>query len=294
VWSSPAVDTGRGLVFVGTGQNYTVPDTVRPCVSAARAAGRPDAECADADDHIDSILAIELATGRLAWAKQVLPFDPWHMGCVLTPGWYSCPAPFGPDNDLGASPNLFTATIGGRARDVVGAGQKSGIYWALDRDTGEELWHTNVGPGSRLGGIEWGTAYDGTHVYAPIGNINGTPYQAPDGTRLTYGSWAALDPATGRIVWQTADPGKYLNSALASPAVANGVVFGASMSNTGDNFYALEAATGKILWRFPSGAPSIATPAIVDGVVYWGTGYVRVPTGGPGSTKLYAFSIGGR
>jgi polyvinyl alcohol dehydrogenase (cytochrome) len=293
VWSSPAVDTARGTVYVGTGQNYTVPDEVRPCITAARAEGRPDSDCADPDNRIDSILAIDLATGGLRWSRQLLPFDPWNLGCVLTPGWTSCPAPWGPDNDLGASPNLFTTTIGGRDRDVVGSGQKSGTYWALDRETGEELWHTDVGPGSRLGGIEWGTAYDGQRIYAPIANIDGKAYTAPDGTRLTFGSWAALDPATGRLHWQTGDPGTYLNAALASPAVANGVMFGASLSPTGNNFYALDAATGTILWRFPSGASSIASPAIVDGVVYWGTGYDRLSIAAVGGEKLYAFSVGG-
>jgi polyvinyl alcohol dehydrogenase (cytochrome) len=294
VWSSPAVDTTRGLVYVGTGQNYTVPDPVRPCITQARAEGRPDSDCADPDNHTDSLLAFELATGRLRWAKQLLPFDPWHMGCVLTPGWASCPAPFGPDHDLGSSPNLYTATIDGRSRDIVGSGQKSGSYWALDRETGEIIWHRVVGPGSRLGGIEWGTAYDGRRIYAPIANIEGTAYTGPDGTALRAGSWAGIDPATGTVDWQTGDPGAYPNWVLGSPAVANGVVYGASMSGSGNNFYALDATTGAILWRFASGASSIASPAIVDGVVYWGTGYDRVNLGSTGGEKLYAFSIGGR
>jgi polyvinyl alcohol dehydrogenase (cytochrome) len=292
IWSSPAVDVERGLVYAGTGQNYTVPDSVRPCITQARAESRPDSACADPDNRTDSLIAFDLRTGAIRWAKQLLPFDPWHMGCVLTPGWASCPAPFGPDHDLGASPNLFTATVDGRARPVVGSGQKSGSYWALDRETGEILWHRLVGPGSRLGGIEWGTAYDGERIYAPIANIEGVTYHAPDGTVLKAGSWAALDPGTGRIEWQTGDPGAYPNWVLGSPAVANGVVFGASLSATGDNFTALDAATGRILWRFPSGASSIASPAIVDGVVYWGTGYDRLSLGAAGGEKLYAFSPG--
>jgi polyvinyl alcohol dehydrogenase (cytochrome) len=293
VWSSPAVDPGRGVVYVGTGQNYTLPDSVRPCITAARAAGRPDTECADPENHANSLMAIDLATGGLRWARQVLPFDPWHMGCVLTPGYATCPAPYGPDHDLGSSPNLFRVTIDGRPRDIVGSGQKSGAYWALDRDSGEIVWRRDVGPGSRLGGIEWGTAYDGHRIYAPIANIDGQSYQSPAGAALRAGSWAALDPATGRIQWQTADPGAYPNWVLASPAVANGVVFGASLSATGDNFYALDAASGRILWRFASGASSIASPAIAAGVVYWGTGYDRLALGAVGGEKLWAFSPGG-
>jgi polyvinyl alcohol dehydrogenase (cytochrome) len=111
---------------------------------------------------------------------------------------------------------------------------------------------------------------------------------------LRGGSWAGLDPATGRIEWQTGDPSAVPNWALGSPTVANGVVFGASLSGTGDNFFALDAASGRILWRFASGASSIASPAVVDGVVYWGTGYQRLSLGAVGGQKLYAFSVGGR
>ena len=65
----------------------------------------------------------------------------------------NCPSPKGPDYDFGQGPALFSATIGGQARDLLGAGQKSGVYWALDRDTGTVVWQTEVGPGSVLGEV---------------------------------------------------------------------------------------------------------------------------------------------
>ncbi|MBM0202889.1 hypothetical protein JNW90_07100 [Micromonospora sp. STR1s_5] len=43
--------------------------------------------------------------------------------------------PPGTDMNFGSSPNLFTTTIGGRQRELLGIGQKSGDYWALDRTT---------------------------------------------------------------------------------------------------------------------------------------------------------------
>jgi hypothetical protein len=54
----------------------------------------------------------------------------------------------GPDLDFGAAPNLFTIAdpSTGRRRQVVGIGQKSGDYWALNPDTGAVIWRTNVGP----------------------------------------------------------------------------------------------------------------------------------------------------
>ena len=55
-------------------------------------------------------------------------------------------------------------------RTLLGIGQKSGVYWALNPDTGTVVWQTQVGPGSGFGGIEWGTAFDGTRIYVPISN----------------------------------------------------------------------------------------------------------------------------
>jgi polyvinyl alcohol dehydrogenase (cytochrome) len=56
--------------------------------------------------------------------------------------------------------------------------------------------------------------------------------------------------------------------------------------------YALDAATGKILWSFASGGSVKSGPSIVDGVLYWGSGYSVASFGGEaGGNKLYAFSL---
>jgi polyvinyl alcohol dehydrogenase (cytochrome) len=106
----------------------------------------------------------------------------------------NCPMPAGPDYDFAAGPQLLSVGT----TDILGIGEKSGIYWALNPDNGSVIWNTNVGPGSSLGGIEWGTATDGTRIYAAIANLYGIPYLlAPSGPYANGGSWAALDPATG-------------------------------------------------------------------------------------------------
>ena len=56
--------------------------------------------------------------------------------------------------------------------------------------------------------------------------------------------------------------------------------------------FALDAASGQILWQFPAASSVNAGPAIVDGTVYWGSGYARAAEGS-GNNKLFAFSIGG-
>jgi polyvinyl alcohol dehydrogenase (cytochrome) len=74
--------------------------------------------------------------------------------------------------------------------------------------------------------------------------------------------------------------------------IANGVLYAGSMSHAGEQMYAIDGATGSILWRFAAGGSVVSGPAVVDGVVYWGSGYAR--TGGVGNNKFYAFSVDGR
>ena len=202
-----------------------------------------------------------------------------------------------PESDLvswdfgGSGPNVFQTKIAGRQRSVVGVGEKSGVYVLLEADTGKFVWNTLVGPGSDQGGMEWGTAVDGERIYVAIGNQNHVPYRLVSGEAATGGSWAALDPATGQILWQTADPQSALD--LAPVTVANGVVYASSMARTGNQMYALDAASGIILWRFAAGSSVNTGPAVVDGTVYWGSGYNRLGLGN-GNNKFYAFSLGGQ
>jgi polyvinyl alcohol dehydrogenase (cytochrome) len=65
--------------------------------------------------------------------------------------------------------------------DLLGIGQKSGVYWALNPETGAVVWQTQVGPGSDLGGIEWGAAFDGTSMYVPISNFDAVRYTLQPG-----------------------------------------------------------------------------------------------------------------
>jgi polyvinyl alcohol dehydrogenase (cytochrome) len=196
VWQPPAIDPTRATLFVGTGNNYTAPAEVVACQNA-----NPTANCAAPDDLFDTALALDLKTGQVKWAKRLQGSDTWTVACLTSSGPNpNCPVPSSPDFDLGgAGPNL----VG----NIVGFGQKSGIFWALNPDNGNIVWSTPVGPGSSLGGIEWGTATDGKRIYVAIGNHDFLPYTlVPSGQQITWGSWSALDVATGKILWQTADP----------------------------------------------------------------------------------------
>ena len=142
----------------------------------------------------------------MTWAQPFVAdgADDWNVACLagFQPGQGNCPTHAGPDYDFAASPNLVTCEDRhGRKKTVLGAGQKSGIYDAMNPDTGAEFWRTQVGPGSALGGMAWGSATDSKRIDVSIANLSGIP-TAVDGA----GSWSALDPATGAILWQVGDP----------------------------------------------------------------------------------------
>jgi polyvinyl alcohol dehydrogenase (cytochrome) len=282
VWgSTPAVDEKTGQIYVGTGNNYTVPDGV--CTSPSETDCAPDAP----DDYQDSIVALDMHTGAITWGTKTLTADTWTIA-----------QRFGDDFDFGTGPNLFTTTIAGKSTDLLGIGQKSGVYWALDPVTGKIVWDTAVGPGGNLGGIEWGTATDDKRIYIANTNtshLSVTLTSATGQTSITTGGfWAALDPATGKILWETATPGSA--SPLAFVTSANGLLYSGSTDPAGPDMYALDAATGAVKWSFAGGGAVLSGAAVVDGSVYWGSGY-HTQVLGPffpfdgDNDKIYAFSL---
>jgi polyvinyl alcohol dehydrogenase (cytochrome) len=288
IWdSTPVIDAARNSVYVGTGNNFSVPNSVKTCF----ANNQNNPFCAAFNDYFDSVVALDLNTGAIKWTTSGLNYDTWNTACLANPsGTANCPSPAGPDYDFGgAGPNMLTI-IGNW--NLVGIGQKSGIYWALDPTSGRVVWKTQVGPGSSLGGIEWGTAFDGTRIYVPISNLFGIPYALqPSGAVATGGSWAALNPTTGRVLWQTATPGSSM--ALGPASAANGVVFAASMDVNPQNptMFALDASTGNVLWSYVAGSSVIAAPAIAGDSVYWGSGYRHLGPLGTGNNRMFAFSV---
>ncbi len=122
IWSTPAFDTKRGLLYVGTGQGLAPPTP----------------------NLADSMLAIDYRNGKLKWSRQFTYPDVFSMG-----------HPGGKDADLGASPNLWTSN----GRDLAGGCDKGGTFHALDRDTGEEVWKKQLAPGSAFGGAIGSAAF---------------------------------------------------------------------------------------------------------------------------------------
>src|ERR1700691_4652841 len=297
VWSStPVIDITRSQIYVTTGNNYLVPQSVQTCEQAAGANSRAILACQASNNYEDSIVALDLTTGNVKWGTHCSAEDAYITACSQDAA--ACPDPAGQDLDFGSGANLFTTTINGAATQLVGAGQKSGTYWALSPTNGAVQWSTSVGPSGLVGGIQWGTASDSQRIYVAISNAGQKTYTLkPSGVSWNGGSWAALNPATGAILWQVADPGYSTvhpsnhSMALGPVTVANGVVYAASMSGA---MYAFDAATGATLWSFQAPGSVNAAPAVVNGTLYWGTGYHNFPAGAPlgtASNAFYAFSL---
>lgn len=173
VWSVPTVDEKRGLLYFGSGENYTAP----------------------ANELSDAIVALNLDTGELVWVNQTIGGDTWNGACGSTRA--NCPEERGPDFDFGAPPILTTLPNG---KDIILAGQKSGMVYAMDPDNnGETIWSARAGMGGYNGGIHWGMSTNGETLFVGIAD---TP-----GHHMTVGPARhgvhAYDVATGTPIWST-------------------------------------------------------------------------------------------
>jgi len=289
VWSSsPLIDRKRHSLYVTTGNAFRVPPEVQACIEANKGDQEKQKACYPGDVWYDSILALDPDTGAIKWGFRAEDADIFTGACLVKIGGY-CGG--GEDYDFGNGALFWHA--GGR--DLIGAGQKAGIFWALNPDTGNLIWKTRVGPGGPTGGIEYGSATDSKRIYVAEGNTkqvghDAVSYTLPSGQTINYGSYAALDAATGRIIWQVPDPagakdldngkpctrdGPRENCAGAYPKgavnVVNGVLYGCSTAPEGP-LYAFDAATGAKLWSFDGGASCDTKATVVGSSLYWAAG----------------------
>jgi polyvinyl alcohol dehydrogenase (cytochrome) len=268
IWNTPTVDAKRGLLYVGTGNNYTGP----------------------ANGRSNSVLAIDLKSGRIVWGWQVASGDAWNVGCMI--GLDSCPLNSGPDFDIGSSVVLGRLADG---EERLFVGLKSGAALALDPDhPTHALWSRRVGRGSIQGGIQFGMAFDGTRLYVPISDMANS-MDASEKARNANAApprpgLYALDPGNGELLWQSpaddvcqgrssCDPG-----ILASIAAIPGAVFAGHMDG---RVRAYDSASGRVLWEYDTarelsalggatahgGSIGGGGPVVHDGMLYTNSGY---------------------
>ncbi len=223
ITSSAAIDASRNHVYITTGD----------CLQQG------------AIGDAESIMAFAMDTGARLWANRANPIGETS------------------DFDYISSPSVFTATDGVTTRDLVGAGNKNGAFYAVDRDTGALVWSTAVVPGSVIGGYIGSHAVAGGQIFS--GTFSGPPY---------VHALNAFDGTFGPLSNSSSDARTF-----AAATYANGVVFNGSQvisffSSGQNRLRGYDASTGAQVLdiAMPGGVASGA--AIVDGTVYVGYGDV--------------------
>jgi alcohol dehydrogenase (cytochrome c) len=292
VWTPLALDASKGVLFVPVGNPS--PDFYE--------AARPGDNL-----YTNSALALDVHTGKLLWFRQFGPADE-H------------------DRDLSQISPLFNVAINGKSRNLIAISGKDGLLRVLDRDNHEQLYEIPITsrtnwdasptvegahscPGL-LGGIEWnGPAYSRmTHTLyvatvdwcatftkaaqPPQFTINSHYYggaAAPDPKSEARGWLRAVDATTGKELWKRQWPTPLIAGVTVT---AGGLLFSGDMNN---DFFALDAKTGKTLYTFNTGA-SVGGGVIsyeVDGKQYVATtsGSVSGFFGGSGTAAVVVFAL---
>ena len=324
VWGTPAIDLGTDTVHLTVANPSPDQDG-----SARRGINL----------FTNAFVTLGLRTGRIQWYYQQVHHDIW-------------------DYDAGQQPTLFDVFVEDTLVPVTAAGNKNGLLYLLNRNSGEpinpiietpvptltltpgeEVWPTQPIPYTRDGQPikPLASQFPTENLYPEFGAYPKVPFYTPptpDGalhapregihygvsafnpqTGLLYvagrdfpvlmtsisvgdslvpgqfstagrrlsaaqalGNVSAYDPGTGERVWRTDLDG---GPSAGTLATGGNLVFTADRKGV---FYALDAATGDLLWEFFTGA------TVSGGQISYqvnGTQYVSVPAG----NVLITFSL---
>jgi polyvinyl alcohol dehydrogenase (cytochrome) len=273
IWSSPAVY--RGSVYVGIGSIGDCPLIPGGLVKLDARTGATEATfmsvppgCRGAtiwtSPTIDEASGtVFVTTGNSGACNRDEPLAEAFIALSakdlsVIGSWRTPPDERVPDGDFGGTPTLFTARIDGSRRQLVGAVSKNGFYYAFDRaDIGAgPVWQSRRI--SSLPDTIAPSAWDGRRLYV-AGHVTEI-----DGRRCEA-SIRAIDPATGRFLWQDCLRGGAPNGALTA---IPGVVF----EGVGSILYGVRASDGAILFQYHDTSFHwfYAPVAIAHGALYVG------------------------
>jgi quinohemoprotein ethanol dehydrogenase len=235
VWDGMAYDPEADLIYVGTGN-------AEPWVQKFRGAQNVD------NLYTASILAVKVSTGELKWHYQAVPNDNW-------------------DYDNVQQLMLVDLTIKGRPRKVLMQAAKDGIFYVLDRITGQFI------SGQAYSQVNWMHGFDETgrpminkdafYGKEPItlfpsagGAHNWSPMAFNPTTGLvyiptTYGNWtyAAGDKVTPHPYGDTGLADAFLTARPNSlPIIGPG-----PLGNERGVLQAWDPVNQKLVWRTPGG-----------------------------------------
>lgn len=313
IWETAAIDPELNTLYMAVGN---------PFGDSTKRAGT--------NLFTDSVIALDLDTGKLKWYYQETHHDVW-------------------DYDSGGPPTLFDMKVGGRAVKAVAHASKNGFLFILDRVTGqpvhpiketpvptdnaipgEQPWPTQPIPytasGKPMEPVSPTTPleipperlekFKIVPLYSPVrpenifapgmqGGSNYSPVSYSPRTGLLYvnaidqpqnsgrgpkGYFSAYDPTTGELIWRQI----YEGWGQAGSVVTSGdVVFVGSGSNIAGYFYAFDAKTGEQLWKYNTGAGIFSSPSTY---MVNGEQFVAVASGGGdrgrrGGDLILAFAL---
>jgi|tagenome__1003787_1003787.scaffolds.fasta_scaffold20985924_4 outer membrane protein assembly factor BamB len=154
--------------------------------------------------------------------------------------WKVPPADLGFDSDFGASPTIFSPTIGGVTMRLVSACNKNGyLYaWRANDVSAGPVWRARINT-SKVG-----------PCFASAINDRTALYQAGNQTRIDgvgfRGSISKIDRSTGAFIWRTGLPG----SVFGTPSMNGAGVIAVPTFDDGsaaNGTYFVSASTGAIL-----------------------------------------------
>jgi alcohol dehydrogenase (cytochrome c) len=302
VWTPTTVDTKTNTLYFGTGSGTPLYfPSIRP----------------GSNPRADSVVAVNLATGRMKWWQQQMAHNEWSY-------------------DTAQPPLVYDAKVGGKRRRIVSVATMEGVWFAYDAASGQPIYqrikvidrteHPALQPGkpvnvfpSPLGGVNFSPAsfdpntnlvFNGAAETAAVetqakltptqkkrkftlgdvflGLENGNFGQVLPGWH-DHGSISAIDVNSGIRVWKFTTPEPERGGIATTDS-------GLGFAGGGDGVIrAFDVRTGGILWTFRAGDP-IAGGASLYSVN--GTEYVAITVGGtPTSsaggtvTKLMVFAL---
>jgi outer membrane protein assembly factor BamB len=177
-------------------------------------------------DPDDAVYELDARTGAQYWRFQTL---------------------VGTDSDVGAPPTISSPGVNGFADGVVYATGKNGITYAIDFQTGAQIWSFNIR--QKLGvsnPSQSGASRVGNTVYMGYG-----------------GGVFALKATTGALIWASSPKSSgVVSSPSISGAASDRVIFVGDITGT---VHAISVATGADLFTFATGALIFASAGISTG-----------------------------
>ena len=291
VWTPLSLDAANELLYVA---------------AANPAPDFPESMRGGINLYTNTMLALHVRTGKLAWYDQMVPNDD-H------------------DWDLTQVSPLYRAKVGGTMRNLVATAGKDGMLRVVDRDSKARLFATPVTtilnaeaavttkgthscPGA-LGGVQWNgpafhpganllitPAVDWCATFTLDDTVRYIPGQLYIGGRVVndtaWKGWlTAVDASTGKVRWRRQSAAPMLSGVTTT---AGGLVFAGELNG---DLIALDVANGSERFHFNTGG------AIGGGVITYDVGrtqYVAVASGRPspfwtralpGSPTIVVFSL---